>query len=407
MKVMFVSPYLYEPSYVKFQKNRTGFGILLNQMVKYIGISCELIVFTNVITPELKLHGSTILKHSWWDVIKNTSVTDFMSGMREAMKKGQTFRERLLCLYYKINCGALRRVINDQKPDLIHCHGVGRRLNWYYEICINSGIPVLMTLHGLIGAIGVAETDKIAEIAFLKNAQASSYPVTVISSGIKRRLSSEPYNLVNTDNVSVILNGTDIIPHEINLDIRRKYGILKNEKLLITIGNVCHRKNQIQIIKAISLLPRRISDMVRLIIIGNVLDNYPIEVEIRKYGLERKVIIAGFVPHEELQNYYSAANLNVLASIDEGFGLSMVEGFVYGVPCVTFSDLDAVPDIYDERAMLLCENRADEDLAKSIEMALNKRWDKEWIMEYSKNFSLKKMAERYIDLYKRIVYGSK
>ena len=78
-----------------------------------------------------------------------------------------------------------------------------------------------------------------------------------------------------------------------------------------------------------------------------------------------------------------------------------------GVPCVTFSDLDAVHDIYDERAMLLCGNRSDDALAKSLEIALNKSWDKEWIKKYSKNFSLEKMTERYIDIYKKIVYGSK
>ena len=47
-----------------------------------------------------------------------------------------------------------------------------------------------------------------------------------------------------------------------------------------------------------------------------------------------------------------------------------MEGFAYGVPSLTFADLNAVFDIYDETAMLLCHERSDEALSAAMAQAL-------------------------------------
>ena len=88
-----------------------------------------------------------------------------------------------------------------------------------------------------------------------------------------------------------------------------------------------------------------------------------------------------------------------MASRDEGFGLSLIEGFSFGIPCVTFSDLDAVQDIMNEDAVLLCASRDDKDFSDVISAAIKKKWDKEKITEYAKQFSLETMAERYCKFY--------
>ena len=404
MKVLFVVPYLYNPSLENFQKNKTGFGIIINQMAKHIGDKCDLYIFTNVITPELKLYNATIVRHTWWTVLKNSTFRDVMNGIKEAIISETNIREKMLNIYYKINCGSLRAVISNYNPEIIHCHGVGKRLNWYYDVCKSTEIPVVKTLHGLIGVTEVSEDDRLAELDFLGKASIEQTPVSVISTGIKQRLLSPPYNLLRVDNIKVIPNGTIIIPRPPIENIYVKYQIRKDKKIVILVGSVSKVKNQIQLIKALSLMSKDVLDRLHIFIIGSISDDDPIKEEIEKYNLSEKVCLTGFVPFEKLQDYYSISSLNILASKDgEGFGLSMIEGFVYGVPCLTFSDLYAIPDIYDERAMLLCENRDDENFAVNIEKALNQQWDKEWIKEYSKRFSLEKMACQYIDFYQEAI----
>ena len=120
-----------------------------------------------------------------------------------------------------------------------------------------------------------------------------------------------------------------------------------------------------------------------------------VQKRIDELGLTDRVFVLGFVPYEQMGNMYAQADLNILASINEGFGLGIIEAFVYGLPSVTFADLDAIPDLYDERAMLLCHDRTTETLADAILRTMDKEWNKQEIMQYSKNFSLEQMARNY------------
>lgn len=53
---------------------------------------------------------------------------------------------------------------------------------------------------------------------------------------------------------------------------------------------------------------------------------------IRERRLEGVVRMAGFIPEEELADYYSAADLFVLPSMEvEGFGLPVLEALAYGL----------------------------------------------------------------------------
>ena len=89
--------------------------------------------------------------------------------------------------------------------------------------------------------------------------------------------------------------------------------------------------------------------------------------------------------------------------MSEGFGLPMIEGFVYGTPCVAFADLDAIGDIYDDSAMLLCRERSDEALANAMGEALSRNWDKDAIKSHSKKFSLDAMSQKYQAVYEALL----
>ena len=142
-------------------------------------------------------------------------------------------------------------------------------------------------------------------------------------------------------------------------------------------------------------------------LVGSTNHSYSVTEEIEHLNLKDKVICTGFVPREELNNYYSAAHNTVCASIVEGFGLSMIEGFVYGAPCVAFSDIQAISDIYDEDAMLLCHERSDTAFASALEKALMMEWNKTKIQEHSRKFSLETMAQKYVSVYNMVKNNSK
>ena len=67
--------------------------------------------------------------------------------------------------------------------------------------------------------------------------------------------------------------------------------------------------------------------------------------------------------------------------------------------------MDAIPDLYHEKAMVLINQRTDEALAQGIEQITSMDWDKQFIQNYAQNFSLELMAKNYINAYEKIING--
>lgn len=84
-------------------------------------------------------------------------------------------------------------------------------------------------------------------------------------------------------------------------------------------------------------------------------------------------IECGYVDKEYMPLYYKQANAIALLSVSEGFGLSLIEGMHYGLPCISFDDIDAFEDIYDERAMVGVNSHENESVAKGLETLLTKQ----------------------------------
>ena len=83
--------------------------------------------------------------------------------------------------------------------------------------------------------------------------------------------------------------------------------------------------------------------------------------------------------------------------------MSIIEGYVYGKPNVTFKDLPAVEDLYVNDAMIAVEERTDEALAKAMVEIMCKIIDCENIKSVSKGFSFQRMTQQYVELYKSVI----
>lgn len=92
--------------------------------------------------------------------------------------------------------------------------------------------------------------------------------------------------------------------------------------------------------------------------------------KIRDYGLQGRVVLHPFTMH--IQQYYSAAQVYVLSSRWEGFGLVIVEAMAHGLPVVS-SDLPTSKEIMGE-AGLYFENGNIQQLAQCLLDATRMNW---------------------------------
>lgn len=134
---------------------------------------------------------------------------------------------------------------------------------------------------------------------------------------------------------------------------------------------------------------------------GEIESGYSIKELAKGSKHEDHFIHCGIVDKELVPNYYEQGNAVALMSLSEGFGLSLIEGMHFGLPSMSFTDVDAYEDIYDERAMIGVDEHTDEAVAKGLESLLTNNWNKERIKEYSRKFESENMAKNYVDVYKR------
>lgn len=407
MKVLFIAPYIYDSSKKQFSKNKTGFGMILRDIISQISNIDNIYLITNVITKEEKIEKGIVLSHTLWDLFRNIKVNTFTLAFKSALSAGDGIKDQLRHAYETVNGAYIENNIKRLKPDIIHIHGAGHLTDICIDVCKELGQPCLVTLHGLLRYDSSATKEqKKREQNLILRAENEDIPIFVISSGIKKRVVDQ-YGVQKGNNIRIILNGTCISnSNDFKVNIRAEYNVPKDNKIILCIGSITERKNQLQIIKAFSKMKKEFQNKTSILFLGNDTMNAmngSIQKSIKESGYERSLIYCGFIDKHNIPSYFAQANLNIVASLDEGFGLSMIEGFVYGVPTVTFSDLDAIEDLYHEKAMVLVHERSDEALAESIETALEIDWDKKWIQEYSKQFSLEQMAQSYHNHYENII----
>lgn len=401
LKILMLTPYIYDHAYQEFSRNRTGFGMMVRDIFHQMLETEDAYLLSHVFT----LGHDHILKNSVLRIICSASLADWKDSFKVVFKKHNHFGEKVRDAVYCLEKGMVRKTILRLQPDIVHVHGLGVGTYNYIEVCRQLNIPFVVTAHGLLKQDPDASfLDKKIEKETLSWLNENNINFSVISTGMKKRLLSDSYyGLKNEQLIAVVPNGVDTSICYGNISIREKYHIPKNSKIILTVGSVYERKNQLQIVYSFAKLISNTDKNLFLFIVGSIAPDYPIQEEIDRLGLQSNVILTGFVPHDQLSNYYSEASLVVMASKDEGFGLSLVESFVYGIPSVTFSDLDAVLDIYDESAMMLCNERTDDAFAKTMATALEKKWDANRIKRYSKRFSLEQMKDQYLHLYNKVL----
>jgi glycosyltransferase involved in cell wall biosynthesis len=115
---------------------------------------------------------------------------------------------------------------------------------------------------------------------------------------------------------------------------------LPTTKYLLHVGVMEKRKNLVRLIEALKLVRDAGHTEYSLVLVGqasakNELDGSIEIIEtIKRLHLEDAVLMHGYASEEELSFFYKNAFLYVFPSINEGFGLPVLEAFHYQIPVI-------------------------------------------------------------------------
>jgi glycosyltransferase involved in cell wall biosynthesis len=112
--------------------------------------------------------------------------------------------------------------------------------------------------------------------------------------------------------------------------------------------------------------------------------------ELEKLAKEKKVkvLFLGPIDMKDLIKLYTLAKVTVLTCPKEWFGLVPIEAMACGCPVVSWKD-DFGPQesIREGKSGFLAKPYDVKDLAKNIQLALDKKWNKKEIVNSVKRFS--------------------
>jgi glycosyltransferase involved in cell wall biosynthesis len=115
----------------------------------------------------------------------------------------------------------------------------------------------------------------------------------------------------------------------------KRYG-LDNKKVIMTLGRLSPHerfKGFDEVMEVIPELMREVPDIIYLIG-GDGPDRKRLEEKARNLGLENRIIFTGFVHEEEKAGHYRLADVYVMPSRGEGFGIVFLEAMACGIPVI-------------------------------------------------------------------------
>jgi glycosyltransferase involved in cell wall biosynthesis len=167
----------------------------------------------------------------------------------------------------------------------------------------------------------------------------------------------------------------DIIPNGVNFsrfkssdfrskseEIRNKYGIKGDEKLIITTSRLVQKNGVDILIKSMKFLPEE----VKLLIVGNGPLESDLKLQATNYQLQARVIFCGFVPQDKIPEYLFASDVFCRPSRTEGQGVSFLEAMAAGLPVVATAVGGIQDFIFDKVTGLLAKVDDPEDVARKI-----------------------------------------
>jgi D-inositol-3-phosphate glycosyltransferase len=155
-------------------------------------------------------------------------------------------------------------------------------------------------------------------------------------------------------------------------EARRKLGYPREESILLYVGRFEPLKGIDRLLEAAAILARQ--RKVRVVLVGGDGPRSTEEKRLRKavraFGLQNHVTFAGRIEQYQLPLYYSAADVLVVSSHYESFGLVVLESLACGTPVVA-TPVGAIESLLVEgRSGYVLDNADSETLAAGIERVL-------------------------------------
>lgn len=271
--------------------------------------------------------------------------------------------------------------------------------------------PLVVTVHSTeIGrAQGLHNPNSLAIDGIEWWATYEADKVIVTSGSMKGELSGH-FHLPG-EKIEIIANGIDLTKfQESSIDkqsVRGRYGVNPHEKLVLCVGRLVPQKGIEHLIRAVPMIVGRFPEA-KCIVVGEGWLRAHLEYVARSTGHQWKIRFTGFIPDSELVALMKSADVLVVPSIYEPFGIVALEGMAAGVPVVA-SQVGGLTEVIEhDRTGIVVYTRNPHSVAWGVNRVLSDPDHAEWLVRNAKEtvqktYSWEAIAKRTVKVYKEVV----
>ena len=294
--------------------------------------------------------------------------------------------------------GKLKGLFDKIKPDIIHSQGI-RGDSLCHSIVAHD--------KHVLSIRNFPSEDYVTKFGFLKGHLMAFNHFRVIKRSLHATTCSKMLSakFMEKKNIKLgfIQNGVDtdafkpLDNHTEKLSLKRKYKINPKDILLITIGSLIPRKNLTTIIKAFK---RTQNNALKLIILGQGSEEKILKTMAKG---DDRIRFPGY--SNEVVEYLQMSDYYISSSLSEGLPNSVLEAMACGLP-VILSGISSHRELFENSKCPVFFQPNDH---MTLHKILNKLPCDDWnnisltmtdIVD--KNFSAKKMSEKYQEMYRRL-----
>ncbi|HPZ08932.1 MAG TPA: glycosyltransferase family 4 protein [Candidatus Eremiobacteraeota bacterium] len=203
-----------------------------------------------------------------------------------------------------------------------------------------------------------------------------------------------------------------VIPNGIKLEqfnklngkrVREIYSISPEDKLLIFVGRLAKEKNLDFLLECFEYILEQFPS-VKLMLVGDGPESKRLITKTSKFT--EKVILTGQIKHEDIGDYYGAADVFVSASTTEVHPIVLLEAMTCGLPVVAISSIGYKDTIISGIDGLLCRENV-KDFSEAVLLLLKDKFKRYSIIQNARKkverYSINTTTRQIIDVYSSLL----
>lgn len=288
--------------------------------------------------------------------------------------------------------------IKAQNLDLIHSFGYVQPL---HPPCASVVTIHDLNFHNLASSMSYQKRS-ILRFFVTRSAQRADHIITV--SEFSKKQIVEILDIPE-DKVTVTYNAVrqkEYRPQPFEI-VSEKYGL--RQPYILALSSFSPHKNMASLIKAFAILRKREFRDLHLVVVGHSPNGKgSLEQLVQDLEIQDAVIFTGYVEDDVLPTLYAHAEAFVFPSLYEGFGIPVLEAFMYGAP-VACSKAAALPEIAGDAACYFNPKNV-EEMANVISQILCSGKLRKSLVDRGKEqvakFTWEETARKTINVYKKV-----